>query len=218
MRTIMMSLTAAGLLLAGGATPSYATDGEKGSADPAVFSSKACVSQVKEAAQKMNLDPDRYLDNCQGKVVVENIDSLTMTKTEAMNFVKQQDLDPKRANQLVAAANAGAVHGTKWKQTYWGGSIVEKHAGTTWWDGKYAWTTSRRGATGRHKCHTEGSWAVGFAVETVNCNHPSPGVKADSINRFDVSFAVKGSPISFGVGLHNQYTKNGKRSTWQVGG
>lgn len=117
----------------------------------------------------------------------------------------------------MSAAAAQQINTHNWTHTYWGGSIVEKHVGRTFFNGTHAWIASA-GSPGYHVCHSEGSWAAGFSITQHECTQPGASSSVDAHYRFDVSAAYQGSPVSFTVGLHWVCDRFGNYSAYQVGG
>ncbi|WBU39243.1 hypothetical protein [Homoserinibacter sp. YIM 151385] len=120
--------------------------------------------------------------------------------------------------RAAAAAASGAIRSRTWVQTYWGASNWERHEGRTYWDGSRAWVASYRGKTGRHVCHTEGSWAIGWVITPVRCTKPKAAAAADAYYRFDAQILFKGSPITLGVAMHYQMSRTGAVKQWKIGG
>jgi hypothetical protein len=143
---------------------------------------------------------------------------MTATVSDVEQLAQAADVSPALSRTLVEAAAAGSISYRDWTHSYWGGSLVEKHKGRTYWDGKKAWIASYRGFSGRHTCHSEGGIAVGWAVTPYGCSKPKASASADAFYRFDAHAAFKGSPITLNIGLHYKTAANGKTSAWQVGG
>jgi hypothetical protein len=125
---------------------------------------------------------------------------------------------PAEQRSLLSAAALNGILCRSWSHALFGGGFWEVHPGKTCWNGRKAWIATYLGITGRHTCHTEGSWAVGWAIKKISCNKPAAGASADAVYRFDASVAYEGSPITIGYGLHFSVTKSGASSGWQVGG
>lgn len=140
-----------------------------------------------------------------------------VTVEEAKTAAPDMGMNATDTAAFVADAEIQAVNTHNWEHTYWGGSIVEKHAGRTFFNGTHAWVASAS-EPGYHVCHSEGSWAVGFAITQHECTMPGAGASADAMYRFDWSAIVAGSPATFTVGLHHSTDRLGNISTWQNGG
>lgn len=199
------------------ASPAVATD-DPGAASTSsqTVTSQTCLDQVRavESAKRVNIDDGL----CSGTVTLTESGVFTATVSDVSTLARQQNLGAKETTALLAAAATGGIQYRNWTHTYWGGSLVEKHTGRTYWDGVRAWIATYRGYTGKHTCHTEGSFAVGWSVTVISCSKPGSGSSADAAYRFDASVGVKGSPITLSVGLHLSTAANGTVTTWQVGG
>ncbi|WP_156153132.1 hypothetical protein [Microbacterium oxydans] len=153
---------------------------------------------------------------CDGiEIVTEQ--RFTLGTDQATKAADELGMNRAETSSFVAKAAAGAVQGATWTHSYWAGTVKEVHAGTTYWDGSYAWVGTYRGLTGEHTCGKPGSYAVGATVSDRKCPKPGASSKADSVETFNLALATP-IPANFTVGLHNAYTKGGVRSTWQVGG
>jgi hypothetical protein len=185
------------------------------------FVSEACVSQVNAIAAKTGISKAKASkdagDLCSATVTTEESAPVKATVTEVAAEASKLKLGAAETESLVTAAAAGTVYTRLWTHTYWGGSLVEKHTGRTYWNGSHAWVASASNG-GYHWCHSEGGIAVGWAVTVLNCTIPYAGAVADAYYRFDASVAYQGSPVTLQVGLHYQTDRNGGVTAWQVGG
>jgi hypothetical protein len=186
------------------------------------FVSESCIEQVLEVSRDLG-DSEEVAraeadELCTGTVISETSEEMTASVDEVARLAESESMSPAQASMLVERAASGAIKYKKWTHAYWGGSIVEKHNGTTYYDGSKAWVKEYRGKAGSHVCHSEGSIGIGWAVERISCNKPTAASSADNYYRFDASVFFKGSPINLGVGLHFRVSANGATKSWQVGG
>lgn len=182
------------------------------------FTSRTCVAQVKAIAAKNGVSAAPATGLCSASITTTQSAVITATAAEARALAVQEGLNPSESEALVSAAAAGAISYRNWTNTYWGGSLVEKHAGRTYWDHSKAWIASYRGLAGSHTCHTEGGIAIGWAVTPISCARPGAGSSADAFYRFDASVGFRGSIITMNVGLHYSTSASGAVSAWVVGG
>ncbi|MCU1417492.1 MAG: hypothetical protein JWP32_1666 [Schumannella sp.] len=199
------------------ASPAAASD------DPGVAStfssavtSQSCLDQLHAVERTKGVDADDRL--CSGTITFAQSEVFTASIGDVTALAREEGLGARETAALVAAAAAGGIQYRNWTNTYWGGSVVEKHTGRTYWDGVRAWIATYRGYTGKHTCHTEGSFAVGWSVKVISCSKPGSGSSADAVYRFDASVGVQGSPITLSVGLHLSTAANGTATAWEVGG
>jgi len=178
--------------------------------------SESCVDQVQAIAVEKDVAADTSL--CAATVTTTETAPQIATVAQAEAIAASQDLSAQKASDLIAAAAAGGITYRDWTHTYWGGSLIEKHKGRTYWDGSKAWISSYRGYAGSHTCHSEGGLAVGWAVSPISCSKPGAGASADAFYRFDASVAFQGSPVTLNIGLHYTTAASGAASTSQVGG
>ncbi|MDD9151830.1 hypothetical protein PUY80_04490 [Plantibacter flavus] len=204
-RRILTTVTATAVLvipfLMGG--PASA---EPSTVETVEVTSEHCVDQIDEIRPTGGSRSAADYSICQGQVTVE--ESAPVRATQA-------DIQEARAAGIMAGPEAWYRN---WTHTYLGGGLAEIHRGRTFWDGDVAWIRPYGGIGGSHECHTEGSWAVGWAVKRVLCDQPAAGPSADAFYRFDASILFQGSPVTLGIGLHYSTNASGGTTAWQVGG
>lgn len=185
------------------------------------FVSESCVSQVKAIAAKTGTSATQSAKDaaelCSATVTITETAPIRATVAEVKAEAVRQGLSEAETASLVTATATGSIWTRLWTHTYWGGSLVEKHTGRTYWNGTHAWIASATDP-GYHLCHSEGGVAVGWAVTVLSCTAPAAGAVADAYYRFDASIAYQGSPITLQVGLHYQTDRLGGVTAWQVGG
>ena len=178
-----------------------------------------CIDQVNAVAAAQGVKASDYSKYCEGTLKSSLSSPVTITPTEATRVVQEAGLIGLDASQLITQAAAGKVKYRKWTHEYYGLTIREKHAGKTYYNGSKAWVSKHYGFTGYHKCHTEGSYAVGWSVKLGSCSRSRTAAQGvDHVHNFDMSFLVKGSPITLTVGLHMLLRRDGSNKGWQVGG
>jgi len=177
-----------------------------------------CLQQVEAIAAKTGADGTDGAALCTGTVRLTESRPQKVTVSEVASIAKDQGLTSGETDALKKIAKSGAIYYRNWTHTYWGGSLVEKHKGRTYWDGRHAWNASYRGFKGSHTCHSEGGIAVGWSVKPISCPKPGPRSSADAFYRFDASALFQGSPVTLSIGLHNRTSATGKVTLWQVGG
>jgi hypothetical protein len=176
------------------------------------FTSQSCVSQVREVAASQGFNPAPYLAMCQTNVTT----TVGAVQSEAVSKPGSAAVSPAPVRSVNTVASR--IYYQDWSQTYWGGSIWERHSGRTYWDGSRAWVSSYRGYSGSHTCHATGSWAAGAAITVLACNRPGSGSSATSQERFQTDWILKGVGLSYTAEINARYTASGVYSTWQVGG
>lgn len=185
------------------------------------FVNDDCITQINAIAEKENLsaeETDAYIqDLCTAQITSEVTEAEPVTVEEAKTAAASMGMNATDTAAFVAGAEVQAINAHNWEHTYWGGSIVEKHAGRTFFNGTHAWVSSP-GDPGYHVCHAEGSWAIGFTVVPGDCVSPGAAEVADAVYRFDWTALVKNNPVRFTVGLHHATDRLGNISTWQNGG
>lgn len=178
------------------------------------FTSISCMNQINDLASLAEQEKELYKNACSATITLTESTPEFVSAQEIINL----DLPPIEEANMLESAKAGKIQSRTWTHTYWGGSIVEKHTGQTYYDGEKAWVKKYRNKTGSHTCQAAGSWAVGFNVTVQSCNKPATGSSATSTERFRVSFLVSGSPIHFVADLKYKVNANGATTAWQVGG
>ncbi len=212
----MTAVLLLGSPLSGAFAAEAGDDPDAGGTSRETFTSSECLRQLRAIERANDREVDRRICSAMITITESSVQTATVGDMEA--WAHEQELTASETSALVAAAVAGGIKYRNWTHTYWGGSLVEKHSGRTYWDGIRAWVATYRGYTGAHSCHTEGSFGVGWAVKPINCTKPGAGSSADAVYRFDASVGVQGSPITLGIGLHYSTTAKGVSTGWQVGG
>lgn len=185
------------------------------------FTSESCVSQINAlAAEKVISESEaaaKAQELCNFTVTTKESAPVRADASAVAAEASAMKLSKTETGELMTAAAAGQVYTTTWEHSYWGGSLLEKHRGTTYYNGTHAWISSA-GNGGYHECHSEGGIAIGWAVTSFDCTLPGASAAADAYYRFDAGAVVQNSPITLNVGLHYQIDRNGNSSSWQVGG
>lgn len=182
------------------------------------FISQSCVEQVNAIVANKGGDASTLAqETCAGKLITTESDTRPATLSDVESAVQAGSLTKDAGRSLSQAVALSGVVTKDWTHTYWGGSLIEKHTGRTFYDGSNAWVASQ-GNGGYHVCHSEGSFAGGWAVTQNSCTNPGQGDWADAIYNFDASVAFKGSPVTLTIGLHYSVDKNGNVNAYQVGG
>ncbi|MCA4133387.1 hypothetical protein [Arthrobacter sp. M4] len=185
------------------------------------FTSKTCLDEVNAIAAEKGINKNQAARDasrlCSATITTTESAAVQATVAEVVAVAPSLNLNAADSQALVSAAAAGSVWTRLWTHTYWGGSLVEKHTGRTYWNGTHAWISSTTDS-GYHWCHSEGGIAIGWSVTVLECTRPGAGSVADAFYRFDASVAYQGSPITLQVGLHHQTDRFGNVTAWQVGG
>ncbi|WP_142206618.1 hypothetical protein [Subtercola boreus] len=169
-------------------------------------------------SRQKGIRADTATSLCTGTITTTETEPRVATSAEMGAYAEENNLSDAATDELLLAALQGEITYRDWTHSYWGGSLLEKHAGRTFWDGSNAWIATYRGLTGANVCHSEGGIAVGWAVTPLECSSPGAGTNADAYYRFDASVAFEGSPVTLDIGLHYSTNATGDVSTWQVGG
>lgn len=202
--------------LMAGAGAANASPGETTSQQS--FTSKSCLTEVRAIAAKTRVGAGTDESVCSGTVTITESAPQRASAAQVKAYASDEKLNAEATQSLTTAAAAGVINYRSWTHSYWSGSIVEKHAGTTYWGGGKAWIASYQRYTGNHTCHSQGSWAVGMGVKELECTHPGAYINAIASYRFEVGAVVAGSPFNFTVGLHYQTNSDGTTKSWQIGG
>lgn len=210
-------LAAPGVAMAAGSQESDAAFLEQKVVSEATYTSDACLAQVQSIAARTGADAKEGEALCTAKITTAQTEPRAATVAEVTAFAAEQNLSATETAGLSRAAGARAVQARNWTHTYWGGSLVEKHAGTTFWDGTNAWVASATSA-GNHTCHSEGGIAIGWSVTVIECRNPTASPNADAYYRFDASVGWQGTPLTINVGLHYVTSGSGNVNAYQVGG
>ncbi|MCQ9385595.1 hypothetical protein [Brevibacterium moorei] len=221
-RRLAISVGLAAALAMGGLIPAQAIGVEEQSTGSVTRSTttvvnEQCADQVREINEELGDPVADGIEVCDAKIETTSTTGV-VTDAEIDAAAAVGELTIPEATALKAKKKKKPIYKRSWDNGYLSGVVYERHTGTTYYDGSKAWIKKYRGKTGKHTCHAQGSWAVGWVVTPLSCGKPKAGKTADAVHKFDTALVFKGSPIRLTVGLHLRVSNKGEPKAWQVGG
>lgn len=170
--------------------------------------SPECVAQI-TALYEAGKIPAIETSDCTATVKTQT--SAAMVPDEEVVINSIGGMSAADQADINASLNAGTIRSRNWTQTTYGSNYSQAHGGLYFYDGSRAWSqTTYRNRKGSHQCYT--NYVVLAGITSDYCDDSWNGVTLTEGHRFTISFAYKGSPVSYGRKMFADFSRSGGAS------